>query len=111
MNYNLHVTIERVNGKFLTQTEVAGIGRAKRDRFSTDTLPEALDKISAFHTATVAELEVYHAPATPERAAAKAPAPADGSAVAPPPAGAKAPKAPKVARRTKEPKRQFALAK
>jgi hypothetical protein len=77
MNYNLRVSMERINGNVVTQLEVSSIGRARRRMITSPDFDAAMADLKLGHDALLEEIAAYNRPAPVE-------APPEEAAVAPP---------------------------
>ena len=63
MNYNLRVSMERMNNKVVTQLEVSTIGRARRRVINSPDFDQAMIDLRREHDALLAEINDYNRPA------------------------------------------------
>lgn len=63
MNYNLRVSMERINGNVVTQLEVSSIGRARRRMITSPDFDAAMADLKLGHDALLEEIAAYNRPA------------------------------------------------
>lgn len=69
MHYNLKVEIERVRSEYVTQIEVASVGRAGRKRLVSPTFEQAIADLTAAHDELLGHVADYHKASAPPAAA------------------------------------------
>lgn len=74
VNYNMKVEIERVNGVWVTQVEMANYGRARRITVRLEDLGEALKQVAEFHDENLTEMENFLIGSQPDNLPAQPPA-------------------------------------